>query len=80
MVGIGTVLNDFPSLDIRNLNHINQRNPLKMIYDPEGKIFSCNEEQQKKLLQKTLKNGSHKIFIVDKNIFEKFHLFRRCFG
>ncbi|KAB8037627.1 bifunctional diaminohydroxyphosphoribosylaminopyrimidine deaminase/5-amino-6-(5-phosphoribosylamino)uracil reductase RibD [Silvanigrella paludirubra] len=72
MVGIGTVLNDFPSLDIRNLNHINQRNPLKMIYDPEGKIFSCNEEQQKKLLQKTLQKGSHKIFIVDKNIFEKF--------
>ncbi|MBX9839726.1 MAG: dihydrofolate reductase family protein, partial [Silvanigrellaceae bacterium] len=62
----------FPSLDIRNLNHINKRNPLKIIYDPEGKLFSCNEEQQQKLLQKTLQKGSHKIFIIDKNIFESY--------
>lgn len=70
LVGIGTVLNDFPSLDIRNFNPIRKRNPLKIIYDPEGKIFHCTEEQQEILFQKTFLEGSPKIILINRQILE----------
>ncbi|APJ04479.1 bifunctional diaminohydroxyphosphoribosylaminopyrimidine deaminase/5-amino-6-(5-phosphoribosylamino)uracil reductase RibD [Silvanigrella aquatica] len=68
MVGIGTVLNDFPSLDIRNLKHPELRNPLKIIYDPEGKIFECSLEQQENIMQKTFSPGTHKVVLINANI------------
>ena len=69
LVGIGTVLNDFPSLDIRNFEHPYKRQPLKIIYDPEGKIFYCTEEQQELLFQKTLLEGNKKVILLNQNIF-----------
>lgn len=71
LVGVGTVLNDFPSLDIRNLNHKNKRNPLKIIYDPEGKIFFCPSEQQKILKQKTLCPDSKSLILIRQEVLKK---------
>lgn len=64
LVGIGTVLNDFPSLDVRHLNISQVRHPIKMIYDPEGKIFEASPLQQKKLHAKTLSGQQKTIFFV----------------
>lgn len=76
LVGMGTVLNDFPSLDVRNFQHSCKRQPLKIIYDPEGKIFHCSQEQQNQLCQKTLLEGSKKVILVNKKIIEEFKIFQ----
>ncbi len=76
LVGIGTVLNDFPSLDIRNFCHTHKRQPLKIIYDPEGKIFGCSKVQQERLFQKTLLEGNKKIILIHKKFLDKFHILR----
>ncbi len=76
LVGIGTVLNDFPSLDIRNFYHSHIRQPLKIIYDPEGKIFYSTEKQQELLFQKTLLEGNKKIILIHKEILDKNQLLR----
>jgi diaminohydroxyphosphoribosylaminopyrimidine deaminase / 5-amino-6-(5-phosphoribosylamino)uracil reductase len=74
LVGIGTVLSDFPSLNIRNFKHSHKRDPLKIIYDPEGKIFHCTPEQQELLSQKTLLEGSKKIILINKKIIDNFQI------
>nr|BFD31341.1 bifunctional diaminohydroxyphosphoribosylaminopyrimidine deaminase/5-amino-6-(5-phosphoribosylamino)uracil reductase RibD [Pigmentibacter ruber] len=72
LVGAGTVLNDYPSLDIRDLDIQFKRNPIKMIYDPGGKILSCSIEQQQKLKDKTLKSKQKIILFICENILSKF--------
>ncbi|WP_161597680.1 bifunctional diaminohydroxyphosphoribosylaminopyrimidine deaminase/5-amino-6-(5-phosphoribosylamino)uracil reductase RibD [Fluviispira multicolorata] len=68
LIGVGTLLNDFPSLDIREIQHPNKRNPLKMIYDPFGKIFQCDKIEQEKLKEKTFKEGTKKIIFINSSV------------
>ncbi|WGL60716.1 bifunctional diaminohydroxyphosphoribosylaminopyrimidine deaminase/5-amino-6-(5-phosphoribosylamino)uracil reductase RibD [Pigmentibacter sp. JX0631] len=72
LVGAGTVLNDFPSLDVRELNFENCRDPIKMIFDPSGKILNCSSNQQKKLKEKTLKSNQKIILFICEKILQKF--------
>lgn len=67
LVGIGTVLNDFPALDVRDISINNKRNPIKMIYDPAGKIFTCPLEHQNKLKEKTFNSSQKIILFIDKD-------------
>jgi len=65
IVGIGTVLNDFPSLNVRHPDIQQPRNPLKVIYDPEGKIFHAHRDEQNKLIEKTLNSSNSTIILIN---------------
>ena len=65
LVGIGTVLNDFPSLNVRHPDIQQARNPLKVIYDPEGKIFHVQQHEQNKLIEKTLSSSNSTIILIN---------------
>ncbi|WP_186647424.1 bifunctional diaminohydroxyphosphoribosylaminopyrimidine deaminase/5-amino-6-(5-phosphoribosylamino)uracil reductase RibD [Fluviispira vulneris] len=64
LIGVGTLLNDFPSLDVREIQNQYKRDPLKIIYDPFGKIFQCTEQEQAILTEKTFKLGTKQIILI----------------
>ncbi len=68
LIGVGTLLNDFPSLDVREIQNQYKRNPLKIIYDPFGKIFRCTEQEQEKLNEKSFKMGIKQIILINSRI------------
>jgi len=71
MVGASTVLNDFPSLDVRDIFLPSPRAPLKIIFDPKGHSFFCSAEIQKQLLPKTFKENTKKVFLIEKNMVQR---------
>ncbi len=54
MVGVGTILHDFPSLNARDSMHAINRSPIKIIYDPKGVLHQQNSEVQQRVKAKTL--------------------------
>ena len=60
LVGAGTVLHDFPKLDARGTKHSEERQPMKLIFDPNGRLFQAinNPEILKQLKKSTFCNGS----------------------
>lgn len=71
LVGAGTVLNDFPSLTVRDTPLLIKRNPLKIIFDPNGRILTCSKEQQSRLRQKTFCGTSKTLLLVDEHVLER---------
>lgn len=57
VVGAGTALNDFPMLDVRDCSGPIQSQPLRILFDPKGRIFSATELARKKLFERTLNPG-----------------------
>lgn len=71
LVGAGTVLNDFPSLTVRDIPLSTKRNPLKIVFDPNGRTLTCSKEQQSLLKQKTFCEGSKTLLLIDEHVLER---------
>lgn len=53
MVGVGTILHDIPSLNVRDSARKVNRSPIKIIYDPKGVLHEQDLPCQEKLKAKT---------------------------
>jgi diaminohydroxyphosphoribosylaminopyrimidine deaminase/5-amino-6-(5-phosphoribosylamino)uracil reductase len=54
LVGAGTVLRDIPQLSVRSCSQPINRHPMKIVFDPKGKLLTCSEIIQKQLSEKFL--------------------------
>lgn len=54
LVGAGTVLRDIPQLSVRSCSQPINRQPMKIVFDPKGKLLTCPEHIQKLLSEKLL--------------------------
>jgi diaminohydroxyphosphoribosylaminopyrimidine deaminase / 5-amino-6-(5-phosphoribosylamino)uracil reductase len=68
VVGAGTVLNDFPSLNVRDVPYAGQSEPTKIIFDPKGRILNCTSEQQQKLKKTTLAGTQPKVIYCNARV------------
>ena len=69
VVGAGTALNDFPMLDVRDCAAPIQSQPLRILFDPKGRILNASEANQKKLFERTLNpNQPNFIFILQNTL------------
>lgn len=64
-VGGGTVLQDVPSLTVRSDAIIKKRQPIKFIFDPNGKVFQITDQQLNVLKDKTFASEVN-VFIYTK--------------
>ena len=53
VVGAGTVLSDFPSLNVRDCALPHSTQPVRIVFDPKGKLLHATPDQQQQLLAKT---------------------------
>jgi len=54
LVGAGTVLRDIPQLSVRSCSQPINRQPMKIVFDPKGRLLTCPEHIQKQLSENFL--------------------------
>jgi diaminohydroxyphosphoribosylaminopyrimidine deaminase/5-amino-6-(5-phosphoribosylamino)uracil reductase len=57
LVGAGTVLRDIPQLSVRSCSQPINRQPMKIVFDPKGRLLTCSEHIQKQLSEKFLSSS-----------------------
>lgn len=70
MVGALTAIADQPELTVRNCAPPINRQPLKIVFDPSGRLLKLDDFLQKKLKNSTFKEGGKIIYAVKHSIFD----------
>ena len=70
MVGTQTVLNDLPSLNVRDCVHPINRQPIKLIVDPAGKVWHPPKEKRRALAEKLFVEGSKSVVFIKESVSE----------
>ncbi|MBX9702834.1 MAG: bifunctional diaminohydroxyphosphoribosylaminopyrimidine deaminase/5-amino-6-(5-phosphoribosylamino)uracil reductase RibD [Silvanigrellaceae bacterium] len=71
LVGAGTVISDTPSLDVRQENISEPRHPLKILFDPNGRCFSIQDNELiNKLTKKTFSIDTKKVILIKKSVYQ----------
>ncbi len=65
MVGAGTVIHDRPSLTARDCVEPINRQPVRLVFDPEGKILQLNEQEWGLLRETTFSTAAHTVYGVN---------------
>lgn len=63
MVGAGTALNDYPSLTVRDCPPPNTNHPHRILFDPNARTLSCDEQQWQNLLANTFSAQANTIAV-----------------
>lgn len=66
MVGAGTLIADIPSLNVRDCAKPINRDPTKILFDPNGRVLSASSTLRKKLIEKTFTKNSPIIYAISK--------------
>lgn len=68
LVGGNTFLTDTPSLDVREINHVYHRDPLRIVFDPKATIFFCSKDKQLLLKKNSFTKNVKTLFLIDQNM------------
>lgn len=64
LVGAGTVLADRPALTVRSCAEPHHRQPIRLLFDPTGRILSCSDEVWSALLERTFTPETPTVLMV----------------
>lgn len=68
LVGAGTVLHDIPQLSVRLCSQPINRQPMKIVFDPKGRLLDCSEHIQKQLSEKFLASSTPLIIFTQEEL------------
>ncbi|MDY7228148.1 bifunctional diaminohydroxyphosphoribosylaminopyrimidine deaminase/5-amino-6-(5-phosphoribosylamino)uracil reductase RibD [Hyalangium rubrum] len=74
LVGAGTVLADHPTLTVRSCRGPHHRQPVRVLFDPRGRILSCPEAQWRVLLQRTFSPETPTVLLTSNAVLENARL------
>ncbi|MBD2611504.1 bifunctional diaminohydroxyphosphoribosylaminopyrimidine deaminase/5-amino-6-(5-phosphoribosylamino)uracil reductase RibD [Nostoc punctiforme FACHB-252] len=73
LVGAGTVLRDIPELSVRSCSQPINRQPMKIVFDPKGRLLNCSEHIQKQLSEKFLASSTPLIIFTQEKFLVSTH-------